>query len=532
MDGTIDNINVVGAPDLHGGCINDRGAVVGLAQAGGTDVVVTLRDVVSGDELGNGGGDGLERRVRALGHGDQLVHPVGDGGDVAGSLQVARGGEARGTSVSDLEDTVRGKTVSQVGLDLDGVVGTWRDGALDVAGDGVVARHGGPEVEPLAGLGEQTSRPVVEHGGDGGVGRGDGSARLRVERVLGGEGNSEDGVVLDVLANGQLDPVRLSGQGDRDGAALDSLDLCLDTNTRIDQHAGRRQGTTGQNNATAGLEIDNLAAAVLEFDLDTSGGGVGAHDTDELGVERHLEVGLGLGEREVVLDRAGTQTILDQPGRVGEDGLLVVGRGQGVGLREAVVAEEVRHDGPGTLIDTGTVGEDVTRGALVEGVSRGGDIIPLPACGPLVVKVVCGRLDEHHGVDGTGSTQQATSHTGSVETVLASVGGGGQVVSHGGHVVLSDGVVVCHGVITSRGVVRSWATLQEQDGCTRLSQTLRGNDTGSTTTGNNVVVSGVASGGRRCGVGATGGGVRSGGGSADGTSVGAGSQGSPGGVLG
>lgn len=533
MDGAIDDVDVVGAPDLEVG-VDNRGAVVGVAHLAGADVVVTLGDVVGGNQLSRRLGHGLEGGAVGRDHADELVHEVGDGVLVRSRLQVGRGGDGRGTVRGYLQHTGRGDAVRQVRLDADGVVGWRADGALDVVGAAVVGGRGRPEVDTLAGLGEQTRGLVVEGIDPGLVGVGEGRGGQGIEGILGGQGDSEDGVVHQVLADRQVDPLRLVGESDRHAAALDGLDLGRGADARVDEHAGAGEGTTGQDDLAVGVEVDELAVAAGQLDLDTGGGGVAADDADELGVQGQLEVGLGLGQGEVVTDGTATETILDQPGRVGVDGILVVGRVQGVGLGESIVAEEAGHDGEGLLVVAGAVGEDVTGGALVEGLGRGRDVGPLPARGPLVVKVVLGRLDEHHGVDHGATTQQAAGHTADIRAVLGGVSGGGQVVAHAGHVVLGNGVVVGHGVVAAGGVSGGTATLEEQNGGTRLDETLSNNQTSGTSTGDDVVVGGVARGrgGGRVVGGAGGGGVGPGRGARDVANVLGASHGRPRGVIG
>lgn len=492
VHGGVDDVDVVGAPDFGVG-VDDGGAVVGGAHAGGADKVRAGGHVVLGDE-GLGGRVEREGGVGAVDHLQELVHELGDGALVARAGQVGLLGDLGRAGGGDAQGAGGGDAVRQVDLHLDGVGRGGVDGALDVVGRTVVGLDCGPDVDTLATLGEQTLGLGVELGGDSGVGGGEGGLGQGGQAVLDLQADGEDGVVHQVLADGQLDPVSLLGQGDLDGAALNSLDLRLGADTRVDQHAGGGQSTTGQDDLAAGGEVDDLAVAVGQLDLDTGGSGALADNTDELGVQGQLEVVLGLGEGKVRADGAATETVLNQPRRVGEDLLLVIGVLESVGVRPALLLEEAGHDSEGVHVDTGAVLEDVTRGALVERVSGSGDVRPLPSRGPLVVEVVSRGLNEHQSVDHGGTTEDAAGHGSGVETVLGGVTGLAEVVSHGGNIVLGDGVVVRDGSITTSRVGGGSTTLKEEDRGAGLNETLRDNQASSTATSNNVIISGVAGG--------------------------------------
>jgi hypothetical protein len=226
-------------------------------------------------------------------------------------------------------------------------------------------------------------------------------------------------VVLEVLSDGEVEPLILSGHGEALASAGNGLNLLRRTNTRVDEKAGSGESTGGKDDGTVGLEVDDLAGRRTGLDLNTGDSLALSNDTKDLGVELELEVAVGLGKREVVTDGTSAETVVGHQRRVSEDRLLLARLLDGINLGEAVAREELREDVPSALVNSlavlGRAGG--TGGALIELVSRALNILPLPASRPLVVKVSRLRADKHHGVDDTGTTENATSHAGSISAV-------------------------------------------------------------------------------------------------------------------
>lgn len=117
-------------------------------------------------------------------------------------------------------------------------------------------------------------------------------------------------MVLDVKADWQVDPRALLWERDTRCARLDCVDLRSGANTRVEQDTRGGHDTSGENDGTSSLQVDDLTALrILNFN--TSDGRVVADGTDDLGVELELEVGFGLGQRQVCVDGTGTKAIGD-----------------------------------------------------------------------------------------------------------------------------------------------------------------------------------------------------------------------------
>lgn len=139
--------------------------------------------------------------------------------------------------------------MGQVELDAD-CTGCWRvAGTLEVTG-AVGGVQGSPEVQALAGLnqwslllGEQINVSLRGRGEIGGFHAGICGAGV--------EGEREDWVILQVLANGEVDPVSLIWKSDRGTAVLNSGDLVGWTDTRVVEDTWGGHGSGSENDAAA-----------------------------------------------------------------------------------------------------------------------------------------------------------------------------------------------------------------------------------------------------------------------------------------
>lgn len=118
------------------------------------------------------------------------------------------------------------------------------------------------------------------------------------EPLLGGEVHGGDGVVLEVFANGQIDPLLLGRQLNAGVARSDNLELRGRADARVEEDAGGRVRAGGENDRSPLVDLDDVARAVCPLNLDTSGEAALADDAQNLDVEQEGEVveGLGLGE--------------------------------------------------------------------------------------------------------------------------------------------------------------------------------------------------------------------------------------------
>ncbi|KAI6771690.1 hypothetical protein HG531_009315 [Fusarium graminearum] len=306
---------------------------------------------------------------------------VSDGGDELlkespGSLGIGLGGQIGSlleNSVSLLvktQDTRRGRAVSKVNLDGDDTVTSSRGRALEVTSLAINSLARSEEDETVTTLGQNTRGLVLKELNVLGVGA--------VENTIGVEHapltisldvDGKDGVVLDLLADGKVDPVSLGRESDT--RLLGIEDLLLGPDTRVKQKSGSRHGT-GRENDTAVLgEIDDLLLAFGGLYFNTSGARAGSDNADDLGTHLKAKV--------VALLREGESAV-----KTSVVALVVLGRHSGTGV------------------------------ASVQSLSSRGNITPLPSLGPLVVEVALGRVHENHVVYGNTTSKNTGSQTGSV----------------------------------------------------------------------------------------------------------------------
>lgn len=88
--------------------------------------------------------------------------------------------------------------------------------------------------------------------------------------LLGVEGESEDGVILEVLTDWKVEPLGLSGQSDASSSVGDNCELIGWTDTTVKEDSWRRQSASGKDQFSASLEVDNLSVACSVFGHDTA----------------------------------------------------------------------------------------------------------------------------------------------------------------------------------------------------------------------------------------------------------------------
>lgn len=523
---SVNDEQVVSAVDLAVS-VDDGGAILKTGvgtHLGGTDEVraggEALDQARGSDVATSGGGNGV---AGLLGVAEELVEEGGDGLLVSVGVQPRLSHQGGGARSVNTKTTLRGETVGEVDLNLDGTGASGRGGTLDVAGLAVGALNAGPEVQTLHTLGKRAGTLFVELDlvvrGVGGVEDGD----VAVGNV---ELHGQDGVILETLADGQLNVVRRV-ERDTAGALGNNLELVSRADTRVEQETRSRQSTGSKDDLAVGLQVDELGGARFGLNLNTSDGRARAGNTENLGVELELEVGELLGLGQVGKDGTSTERVLDVPRGVGEDLLLLVGLLDSIDLAPAVALEEVGQDLVDALVVAAAIlgGQSGTGVDLVERLSRRLNVRPLPALGPVLEVGLLG-LDEHLGVDDGRATENAASlgsSVGAVRDITSRLNS----VAIGWNVVGGDGAVPVDEVLATAESGGSLATLKEENGLLGLSETLGSDDTGGTTTNNDVVVGGVQGnrGGKR-GADGGGGSTRGGGrvGTSGGTSAAAGAR--------
>ncbi|KAI6754516.1 hypothetical protein HG530_012268 [Fusarium avenaceum] len=454
VDGTVNNEQVLGTPDL-GISVDNAGAVVLSTHDGATNEV-RAADVLGHEALSGSVAGDDDSAVRLGSIVDELLHEGLDGLLVASSLEVRLADELGSTGAGHGKGTTGGGTVGEVDLDLESIVTSGSASTLDVSLNAVRACDAVPEDEALARLGKKTGA-LSEEVNVGLARLGEGRVAQSREGLLGLDLDGEDGVVLQVLSDGEVEPLVLGGHSEALATAGNSLDLLRGADTRVDEKTGSGESASSEDDSTVGLQVDDLAGRRTRLDFDTGDGLAITDDTHDLGVELELEVGVGLskGER-----------------RVGEDSLLLARLLNGVNLSEAKAREPFAEDVPSTLVNSLHVLGRVqgTRCALVKLVSGGLDILPLPASGPLVVEISGLGSNEHLGVDNSATTKNATGHAGRFSAVFRGI------------------LCSFHGRTATGGVHRSLALLEEENGLLGLKKTLGDDQAGSTSTNNDVVV--------------------------------------------
>lgn len=105
-------------------------------------------------------------------------------------------------------------------------------------------------------------------------------------------------MVLEVFADGEVNPLLLGRQLDAGIARSDNLELRSRADTRVEKDAGGRVRAGGENDRSTVVDLDDIARAVCSLNLDAGGEASLANDAQNLNVEQEGEVveGLGLGE--------------------------------------------------------------------------------------------------------------------------------------------------------------------------------------------------------------------------------------------
>lgn len=132
-------------------------------------------------------------------------------------------------------------------------------------------------------------------------------------------------MVQETLADGQVDP--LVTRRDLDTALARDLDLGSSTDSTVPEDARARQGTGSEDDATVWLNGNDLSGVhtSVGLELDTSDLATVTHNAGDLRFSAKLKVGTLRCERQVSAKRAGTELVLNVPGRVAVDLVLRVG---------------------------------------------------------------------------------------------------------------------------------------------------------------------------------------------------------------
>ncbi|KAI6774893.1 hypothetical protein HG530_001651 [Fusarium avenaceum] len=218
----------------------------------------------------------------------------------------------------------------------------------------------------------------------------------------------EDGVIHEVLANRQVNPVSLSGKSD--ACLLGSLDLLLGTNARVEQKTRGCESAGGEDDSAILGKLDNLLLTIGSLNFNTGGLGARSYNADDLCAEAKSEVLLFLCQREVRLDWPGALRVLDVPGWPAVDFMLLVGLLDHVDRLPANCVEEPRQG----VVQASVVSllvQGWLKGSGVAGVQPVGswcNVVPLPALGPLIVEVASGRVDKDHEVDSDAASENTS----------------------------------------------------------------------------------------------------------------------------
>lgn len=306
VDAGVDDVEVVGTPDLGVG-VHNAGAVILSTDTSSTNPMVAA-GVLLGQALGSGVASNGKNAVGLPGEVDELL----DGGQgrltVVIRVEVGLVDNGRITRARNAKGTGRRSSVSHVKLDLESVVRRSVAGTLVEVLASVSSLDAGPVDEALARLGQKTGALGKEID-IGLTGAGESSAVEGSQGILGLQCDSEDGVVLQMLADGEIDPVSAGRELDTGGTVGDSLDLCLRTDTTVEENSGGGESTRGQDDRTTRLQVDDLTSAAAVVDLDTSNGFAVAHNANNLGLQGEGEVRHLLSEREVIPNRASAETV-------------------------------------------------------------------------------------------------------------------------------------------------------------------------------------------------------------------------------
>jgi hypothetical protein len=336
---------VVSAVNL-GVKVNNGGTVVKTAvgtNAGGSNVVVAV-GVVLNQRRDVGG---LDERV-ASASGQELVQHLAD--EASGSCLVSLGGqvgllgEVGGLGLVEAESSAGGETVSHVDLDGEDALGVRSARALEEALVSSFIFAGSEPNELVLALG-QVSRVVllVRLNEINGSSVEDALGVERAKGLVGLEGDGEDGVVQETLADGQIDPLITRRNVD---TALDrGLDLSSSADTTVPENARTRKGTRSEDDATVRLDGNDIGGVHTSagLKLDTSDLATVAHNAEDLRLCAKLEVRTLGCERQVSAKRPGTELVLNVPGRVAVNLVLGVGLLDHVDRGETESAEHLRE---------------------------------------------------------------------------------------------------------------------------------------------------------------------------------------------
>lgn len=474
--------------------VDNGGTVVKTAvstQAGGSNEVVATGVLLNqGRNIG-----GLDERVAGA-SGQELVQHFTD--EAGGSALVGLGGqvgllgEVSGLGLVEAESSAGCKTVSHVDLDGEDALRVRGARTLEEAGVSILTLAAGEPDELVLAFG-QVSRLVLLICLDA-LNSSSVKDALGVERskgLVGLKGDGEDGVVQETLADRQIDPLVTRRNVD---TALDSgLDLSSSSDTTVPQDARAGEGTGSEDDATVGLDGNDLGRVdtSVGLELDTSDLATVTDDADDLRFSAKLEVGALSSKRQVSAKRSGAELVLNVPGRVTVDLVLRVGLLDHVDGREPESAEHLRERVVKTLRVTLAIRgwESGASVAAVEALRSSLDVAPLPANGPFVVKVVVGRVDEDHVVDRGTSTQHASGSGGSVVAdVLGPKVRAANVGRKARNIDLSELVVPGKSLVRASFDGRSHTTLEKEDRVVGCREAFSGNETRRTTADDDVVV--------------------------------------------
>ena len=409
-------------------------------------------------------------------------------------LQQGVGFDGCGAGGVDAQDAGGGGAVREVQFHGDDAVAAGAAGGLVEAGDTVAGDVRGPELQAVAALGEDAGAAGV-HALRKGVGGGDDAGGVEgCEVGAGADFDGEHGVVFEVVADWEVDPVLLRGKSDSGAAALDGLELLGGANARVEEDARCGQSTGSEDDLATRTDPNDLNTARGVLDLDTADVAASADQTADCGLQTQGEVVLVLDQREVGAYRTSSDAIGDRPGRVAERLVLLVGLLVLINGLPSEAAQKGRQHGVHALIISATVSrwEQASRVSLVEAGSGTLDILPLPPGRPLVVKVRLLWVNQGHRINNGAATQNTSSHAGCVfAQVIPNDTQAGQCLVQGRDIDGRQGLVPRKSVRGTHLDCRGDSTLDEQNALVCLSQAFRSHDTRRTTSHDDVVVCGV-----------------------------------------
>lgn len=504
VDRRVNDKQVVSAVHL-GVEVHDAGAVAASAvvdsHLGASDPVVSADHLGSNDFLGGGtGGDIGESRVAAAGEIQPPLDKVGHGLAVLLVDEPGLGVEDSVAGSSDTELTDGGGSVGQEGADSDDARGHGTGCALEVTNTAVGALGRSPKMHALSSLSDGTrSLEVQVQVRLNGVG-GDAVEVVGREVGLGVELKHNLGVVLEVVANRQVNPAGLGGKSHTSSGSslLDNGQGVRLADTCVPEKTGGRHGTSSEDNLAALVDLDDLPAAVGGLCEDTSNLATSSKGLNDLGLKLESKVGQVLGERNISASRAGTLIILDGPRRAGVDVVLVVRLFNRVNFGPSLGVKEALKDLVSVVIVVLAVGRRLGGAgvALIQTRSSLRHVTPVPSSRP-TLPVMLRRVDEVKSIDRRGASQETA---GSGSSVAAELGAGqaGHAAAKGGNIVGGQRIIPGQGlssVSESNCVGRT--ALNQENADALLSKSLSGDDTGRATTNNDGIIGLVGGSGKR-----------------------------------